>query len=369
MRIKTQEKVAEISWFSDMSNGDTAYLGEKDPLRASTFEHCLDILKSADENNFSAALLPTAYDLGMDPLAFATAAQNFTNNVKTIVALRMGEIYPPTLLRMLSTLDQVSKGRFIINAISSDFPGQKTNAKTRYDRTAEILEIMIQAWEKDEINFRGEYYNLQLDAAPSKCKYNQRPLIYFGGISPEAKEVAAKYADVYLMWPEKIEMMKETIEEVSALAAKYGRTIDFGLRIHSIVRETEQEALDYAKKLSSKLDDEMAFKERSKHQDAHSYGVFRQDELRKNADSNGFIEPHVWSSVGKVFSGCGSALVGSGEQVTQKIFDYMDVGFRAFIFSGFPLIEESEYFGKLVLPNLPNVCLGDYYKSKIEVFN
>jgi alkanesulfonate monooxygenase len=205
---------------------------------------------------------------------------------------------------------------------------------------------------------------MKLDAAPTKCKFNSRPLIYFGGISSEAKEVAAKYADVYLMWPEKIEMMQETIKEVSELAAKYNRKIDFGLRIHSIVRETEQEALDYAKKLTSKLDDNLAFTERSKHQDAHSYGVFRQDELRKNADSNGFIEPLVWSSVGKVFSGCGSALVGSGEQVTQKINDYMDIGFRAFIFSGFPLIEESEYFGKLVLPHLPQVCLSEHYKKQ-----
>jgi alkanesulfonate monooxygenase len=364
MHIRTKEKVAEISWFSDMSNGDTAFLGEKDIDRASTFEHCLSILKSAEKFKFNAALLPTAYDLGLDPLAFATAAQNYTSEIKTIVALRMGEIYPTTLLRMLSTLDQVSKGRFIINAISSDFPGQKTDAKTRYDKTAEILQIMIQAWESDTIDFSGEYYSMKLDAAPAKCKFNSRPLIYFGGISKEAKEVAAKYADVYLMWPEKIEMMQETIKEVSELAAKYNRKIDFGLRIHSIVRETEQEALDYAKKLTSKLDDNLAFEERSKHQDAHSYGVFRQDELRKNADSNGFIEPLVWSSVGKVFSGCGSALVGSGEQVTQKINDYMDIGFRAFIFSGFPLIEESVYFGNLVLPNLPQVCLSEYYKKQ-----
>jgi alkanesulfonate monooxygenase len=276
----------------------------------------------------------------------------------------MGEIYPTTLSRMLSTLDQASKGRFIINAISSDYPGKKDTPKVRYDRTAEILDILIQGWENDEIHFDGEHYQVHLDAAPAKCKYNKRPLVYFGGISPEEKAVAAKYADVYLMWPEKKEMMQATIEEVSEMAYKHGREIDFGLRIHMIVRPTENEARAYSKKLLSKLDEQEAYNIRARHQDAASYGVFRQDELRKQADSDGFIEPLVWSYVGKVFSGCGSALVGSGEQVASKLNEYMDIGFRAFIHSGFPLIEEANYFGELVLPKMNVVSLREHYNGQ-----
>ena len=362
--IRTTDRVVEISWFDDMSDGDTEFLGTRDVTRASTFEHCLEILQTAEQQGFKGALLPTAYDTGMDPLAFALAAQTQTKIIKPIVALRMGEIYPTTLSRQIATLDKVSRGRFIINAISSNFPGQNISAKERYDRTGEVLEILIQGWEQDKIEFNGQYYQVNLDAAPAKCPYSKRPLIYFGGISPEAKDIAARYADVFLMWPEKMEMMRETIEEVSALAASYGRVIDFGLRIHMIVRPTEKEARDYSKKLLTKLDEQNARALRDRHQDAVSYGVFRQDELRKEADSEGFIEPLVWSYVGKVFSGCGSALVGSGEQVTQKLSDYMDIGFRAFIHSGFPLIEESKYFGELVMPNLPVVSLGDYYKMK-----
>ena len=369
MNIKTTERVMEVSWFDDMSDGDTEYLGVRDPTRASTFEHCLAILQSAERNGFKGALLPTAYDTGMDPLAFALAAQPHTNSIKPIVALRMGEIYPTTLSRQLATLDKVSQGRFIINAISSDFPGQKVSAHERYGRTGEILNILIQGWEKDEINFSGKYYDVHLDSAPAKCKYNNRPLIYFGGISPEAKEIAAKYADVYLMWPEKMDMMRQTIEEVSSLAAKYSRVIDFGLRIHMIVRPTEKEARDYAKKLISKLDENEALNIRSRHQDGVSYGVYRQDELRKQADIDGFIEPLVWSYVGKVFSGCGSALVGSGEQVADKLHQYMDIGFRAFIHSGFPLLQECDHFGKLVMPKLPVVSLGDHYKTRKAVIN
>lgn len=362
--IKTKERVAEVSWFVDMSGGDTAFLGERDASRPSNFEHCLSILQTADRNGFKAALLPTAYDLGMDPLAFAASAQPHTRNIETIVALRMGEIYPTTLSRMLSTLDQASRGRFVINAISSDYPGRKDTAQVRYERTAEILEILIQGWEQEEINFEGRHYQLHLPAEPAKCIHNKRPLIYFGGISPEAKEVAARYADVYLMWPEKIETMRNTIAEVSALAAKHNRQIDFGLRIHMVVRPTEFEARTYAKRLVSKLNDAEAYAIRAKHQDAVSYGVFRQDELRKQANAEGYIEPLVWSHVGKVFSGCGSALVGSGSQIVEKLNDYMDIGFRAFIHSGFPLIEEANYFGELVLPKLDVVSLRQNYLQK-----
>jgi alkanesulfonate monooxygenase len=362
--IRTTDRVAEFSWFDNMSDGDTQFLGVHDPTRASTFPHCLDILKAAERNGFKAALLPTAYDNGLDPLAFALAAQPMTQSISTIVALRMGETYPTTLSRQIATLDKVSQGRFIINAISSDFPGQTTNARIRYGRTAEILDILIQGWEQDEIHHDGEFYQVHLESSPAKCPFSKRPLVYFGGISDEAKEVAARYADVYLMWPERIEMMRQTIEDVSARAARHGRVIDFGLRIHVIARETENEAKHYARHIISKLDEGRALEIRARHQDAASYGVVRQDELRKKADNEGYIEPLVWSSVGKVFSGCGSALVGSGEQIVEKLHSYMDIGFRAFIHSGFPLIEESDHFGKLVLPHLPNVSLREHYDSR-----
>lgn len=265
MNIKTTGHVAELSWFADMTDGDTEFLGVRDPSRASTFAHCLNILQTAEQNGFKAALLPTAYDTGLDPMAFALAAQTHTKTISPIVAVRMGETYPTALARLLTSLDEVSKGRFIINAISSDFPGQKVSAIERYARTGEILDILKQGWQSDRIDFNGQFYNIHLDAAPVKCRYNKKPLVYFGGISPEAKDIAARYADVYLMWPENIEMMKQTIEEVSALAAKYGRVIDFGLRIHVIVRPTEQEARTYAKRLISKLNDSDGLAMRAKH--------------------------------------------------------------------------------------------------------
>jgi alkanesulfonate monooxygenase len=186
-------------------------------------------------------------------------------------------------------------------------------------------------------------------------------LLYFGGIADGAKEVCAKYCDVFLMWPEPEENLYATMQDVSARAAKYGRKIDFGLRIHVIVRETEAEARAYAKRLMSKFNEQQAQEMKYRTQDAKSLGVIRQDELRQTADEDGFVEPLLWTEIGKARSGCGGALVGSPAQIIEKLNRYMDMGIRAFILSGYPLIEESELFAQYVLPHLPNVKLSEIY--------
>jgi alkanesulfonate monooxygenase len=148
------------------------------------------------------------------------------------------------------------------------------------------------------------------------------------------------------------------MQDLSERAAKHGRTMDFGMRLHVIVRETEEEAKQYAKELMSKFDAETAEKLKSRTQDSKSAGVLRQDEFRKEADADDFIEPMLWGGIGRARSGCGAALVGSPEQIIEKINRYMDMGVRSFILSGYPLKEECELFGKLVLPNFKNSKLS-----------
>jgi alkanesulfonate monooxygenase len=183
--------------------------------------------------------------------------------------------------------------------------------------------------------------------------------LYFGGTSEGSRDVCARYCDIFLTWPEREEDIYETIKDMSVRAAAYGRKIDFGLRIHVVVRETENEARAYARKLISRLNEKKAFEIRSRGEDSRSLGVVRQDELRKQADGEGYVEDLLWTDIGKVFSGCGGGLVGSAEQIVEKLNRYIDMGFRAFILSGFPLQEEADYFSRLVLPHLRNECLSE----------
>jgi alkanesulfonate monooxygenase len=229
----------------------------------------------------------------------------------------------------------------------------------RYKRCEEVIEILKQAWTQDEIDYDGEIYKIKMPADPAKpYQQNGGPLLYFGGISPGSKEVCAKHCDVFLMWPEPEESIYATMKDMSERAAKHNRKIDFGLRVHIIVRETEEEAKAYTKHLMSQFDAEAGAKLKGRTQDSQSLGVLRQDEFRKGADEGDFVEPMLWTGIGRARSGCGGALVGTPEQIIAKLNRYMDMGIRAFVLSGYPLIEECELFGKHVLPHLKTVKLS-----------
>ncbi|MDX2001525.1 MAG: LLM class flavin-dependent oxidoreductase [Chitinophagales bacterium] len=359
INIRTQEKVAEISWFCDLCNGDTRYLGTEDASRSSSFGHCRDILLTAQAAGFSNILLPSSYIVGQDPIAFASAISREADKINLLVAIRTGELHPPMLARSLATLDHLLQGRLTVNIINSDLPGLKEDGELRYGRSREVIEILKAAWTQDRIKHQGQLYGFDLDSTPSKpYQQNGGPLLYFGGISDGARDLCAEHCDVFLMWPETQGQLQATMQDVSQRATTYGRRIDFGLRIHVVVRETEKEAREYARSLMSKYDEAEGLRLKERAQDAHSLGVQRQNEERKLADADGFVEPLLWTEIGKARSGCGAALVGSAEQVIEKINSYMDMGFRAFIFSGYPLIEECHHFSKLVLPSLPNVKLS-----------
>jgi alkanesulfonate monooxygenase len=357
--IRTQKRLCEVAWFDDLCGGDTAYLGTIDPSRRSSFAHCSNIIKTADRMGFNNILLPTSYVVGQEVLPFASAMATRVKNINMLAAIRTGEIHPPMLARHLATLDHMLEGRLTVNIINSDLPGLKEDHDMRYKRCGEVIEIMKQAWTQDHIDFQGEIYQFKMPVDPVKpYQQNGGPLLYFGGISPGSKDVCAKYCDVFLMWPEPEDSIYATMQDMSARAAAYGRTVDFGLRIHVIVRETEAEALAYTKKLMSKFDKEVAEKLKHRTQDSKSAGVTRQDEFRKNADADDFVEPMLWMGIGRARSGCGGALVGTPDQIVAKLNRYMDMGVRSFILSGYPLIEECKLFGKYVLPNLPNIKLS-----------
>jgi len=360
--IKTNQRIAEISWFTDIIGGDTKYLGVLDNERRSSFAHCKDITLAADRLGFNKILLPTAYTVGQEVLTFASGVAPFTQNINLITAIRTGEYHPPMLARSLAALDHMLQGRLTINIINSDLPGLREDPQLRYQRCAENIEILKQAWTQEEIDFKGELYQFNMSAIPAKpYQQNGGPLLYFGGTSDGAREICAKYCDTFLMWPETEEAMYDTMQDMSRRAAQYGRKLDFGLRAHVIVRETEDAARAQSRKLLRFFNEQRAAEIRARGEDSRSLGVLRQDEMRKHADSDGFIEPHLWTTFGKVFSGCGGGLVGDPDQIICKLNRYMDMGIRAFIFSGFPLIEESEIFAQYILSRMPHASLSELH--------
>jgi alkanesulfonate monooxygenase len=366
--IRTPVRAAEVAWFAALCGDDYEYLGVPDGLLRSSYEHCGDIVRQADARGYQNILLPSGWAAGQDPMAFAAAMAAQTKQISQLIAVRMGEVWPPMLARAIATVDHIAQGRLTINIISSDMPGLKESNEDRYARSSEIIQILQKLWSTDgPFEWKGRFYNFSLPNCEPAKSYQQNggPLLYFGGISPLAQELCAKHCDVFLMWPETEERLSATMHGMSALAAKHGRVIDYGLRIHVIVRETEAEARAAAKRLISRLDLEKGREIKARSMDSKSAGVLRQDELRARADSDLFIEPHVWSGVGLARSGCGSALVGDPDQVLAKLNRYMDMGMRAFIFSGYPHREECDLFAQYVLPKLPTCRLNELQQRKI----
>lgn len=358
--IRSQEtNAAEVAWFAPLCSDDYQYLGEPNGDLRSSWENTSRIIKKADELGYRNILCPSSYQVGQDTLTFVAGSAPLTENIQMLAAVRCGEMQPIMLARTIATLDHMMKGRLTINIISSDFPGQKEDSNYRYQRSREVVEILKQAWTQDEINFKGEIYNFEgLTTDPARpYQQNGGPLLYFGGYSPPALDLCGEHCDVYLMWPEKKEELAERMKAVHKCAEKYDRVLDYGLRVHMIVRDTEAEAKEYARELVSKLDDEQGKLIRERALDATSLGVSHQAKNRELADLEGYIEPHLWTGVGRARSGCGAALVGSPDQILSEIEEYKKMGIRAFIFSGYPHLEECESFGKKVLPHLETCSL------------
>ena len=351
---------AEISWFAPICDGDDQFLGVRDQRFKSSWENTSQIIKTADTLGYSNVLCPSSYQVGQDPLTYISAMANLTKNINFLAAIRSGEMHPPMLARSIATLDHILKGRLTINIISSDLPGTLMPSKERYDRSREVIQILKQAWNQNEINFQGNYYNFNLPSSPVKpYQQNGGPLLYFGGYSTEGVDLCAEFCDVYLMWPDTEEKLKVLISKMKSKAAEYNRTVQFGLRVHVIVRETENEAKAYANKLISKLDLKIGEDIKNRALDSKSLGVSKQTSLREKADKEYYAEPHLWTGIGLARSGCGAAIVGNPEQVFNKIKRYIDMGINAFILSGYPHHQECKLFAKYVLPKLKNVHLPE----------
>ena len=356
-------QAAEVAWFAPLCSDDFRYLGVPDGALRSSWKNTSQIALRAEALGFRNILCPSSYQVGQDTLAFASALAPLTSKMNLLTAIRCGELHPAMLARTVATLDHMLNGRLTLNVISSDFPGQQEDSAYRYRRSWEVVEILKQAWTQDEINYDGQIYKLKgLSTDPVKpYQTNGGPLLYFGGYSPDALELCGAHCDTYLMWPETKEVLAQRMRDVHARAAKYDRILDYGLRVHMIVRDTQAEAREYAQELVSKLDDEQGQQIRARALDANSLGVSLQSKNRELADEEGFIEPYLWTGVGRARSGCGAALVGSVDQILSEIHDYMKMGIRAFIFSGYPHMQECEIFGTKVLPQLKTCSLAQEY--------
>jgi alkanesulfonate monooxygenase len=341
----------EISWFGPLCDDDHEFLGIPDPGLQSSWEHTRGIVLRADEAGFDNLLLPSNYMTGIDSVAFAAGIAPLLQRMQLLVAVRMAEMWPPQLARQLATIDEMLHGRLTINIISSDLPGEQLESAPRYRRTLEIMRVLRDLLDGKPVDVKGEFVRLAVDP-PRIRPVGGCPPFYFGGLSEAARDVAAQAADVFLMWPDTMPAVEAVIADMRSRAARYGRELRFGYRVHVVVRDSEQEARAAARRLVSRLDPDTGQRLRDLSLHPTSVGQLRQGELRDLADDEGYAEPNLWTGIGRARSGAGAAIVGDPDQVLAKLRSYADLGMEAFILSGYPHATECDLFARHVLPRL-----------------
>lgn len=357
----------KIFWFLP-THGDARYLGSAKGARQTDLAYFKQIAIAADSLGYEGVLLPTGRSCE-DSWVLAASLIDVTRRLKFLIALRPGLVQPAQSARMAATFDRLSGGRLLVNLVTGgdrdelEGDGLFLPHEQRYEQSTEFLtiwrELLTRSHEGASLDFDGKHLQVKAGKVLYPPVTQPYPPIFFGGSSEEAHELAAQQLDTYLTWGEPPAAVAAKVADIRARAAKYGRTLTFGIRLHVIVRETEDEAWRAAAELVSELDDAIIAKAQQKLAQMDSVGQRRMAELNKGklnkADIREGLEvsPNLWAGVGLVRGGAGTALVGNPQQVAERIEEYAALGLEHFILSGYPHLEEAHRFAELVFPLLP----------------
>ncbi|QGX90343.1 alkanesulfonate monooxygenase, FMNH(2)-dependent [Tatumella sp. TA1] len=346
-----------LFWFLP-THGDGRYLGTTQGGRPVDLAYLQQVAIAADNLGFYGVLIPTGKSCE-DAWLVASALAPVTKKLRYLVAVRPG-LQPPTLAaRMAATLDRLSEGRLLINVVTGGDPvenkgdGIFLSHAERYRVTDEFLDIYSRLLQGDKVDYQGEHLHVEGAEILFPPVQPGGPPLFFGGSSEPAIDVAAKHIDTYLTWGEPPAAVAEKLAVVRERAQQTGRTINYGIRLHVIVRETEEEAWAAAEKLIAHVDDDTIVAAQKIFARMDSTGQSRMSALHSGSRDNLEISPNLWAGVGLVRGGAGTALVGNPEQVAARIREYQALGIDNFIFSGYPHLEEAHRFAELVMPLLP----------------
>lgn len=347
----------QVFWFIP-THGDGRHLASPVGGRSINFPYLRQLAQAVDLLGFSGALLPTGRSCE-DAWIVAGSLISVTERMRFLVAVRPGLISPAVAARMAATFDRLSNGRLLLNIVTGGDPvelagdGIHLDHGSRYEVTDEFLTVWKQIMAGDEVEFHGRHFHIsggKLLFPPTQSPY---PPIYFGGSSLAGQQVAAKHADVYLTWGEPPDQVAEKIDQVKKWAQKHGRTIRFGIRLHVIVRETEQKAWKAAEDLIRYVDEETIARSQRIFSRFDSVGQKRMTQLHKGNKDNLEISPNLWAGVGLVRGGAGTALVGDPDTVAERMREYASLGIETFILSGYPHLEEAYRVAEYLFPKLP----------------
>lgn len=331
----------------------------RDGFRPPTIDYLADVARTAEKLGFEGVLTPTG-TFCEDAWLTTAALLRETSTLRFLVAFRPGVVNPVLAAQMAAAYQRISGGRLMLNVVTGGEPkeqarfGDTASKEERYARTEEFLAVVRGTWTRSPFDFDGRFY--AATGALVSGGIDPLPSVYFGGSSAAAGPVAAKHADVYLTWGEPPAQVAEKIAWMRALAAAEGRTLRFGLRVHTLSRDTSEAAWGHAQWLLDGLDPATVAGAQAAMRQSESTGQQRMTALHGGgsyASAHDLeVHPGLWAGVGLVRGGAGTALVGSHDEVAELIEEYHRVGVDELVLSGYPHVEEAYWFAEGVMPRL-----------------
>jgi len=336
-----------------------------DRFRAPDINYLAQIARAAEQMGFDAILTPTG-TWSEDAWLTCAALTRETERLRFLVALRPGLASPTLVAQMAATFQRISGGRLLLNIVTGGDAdeqarfGDHLSKADRYARCEEFLTVLRGAWSGQPFTHTGAHYDVR--GATVMGTVDPMPEVYFGGSSVEAGPVAARHADTYLTWGEPPDQVAHKLDRLRGLAAERGRSLRFGIRFHVVARDTSEHAWAAAERLLAGIDREHVTRVQTTLAASQSTGQARMGNLHAGYRESGRMSdlevyPNVWAGVGLLRGGAGTALVGSHQEVADRIAEYAELGIEEFILSGFPHLEEAYQVGEGVLPRLEQLGL------------
>lgn len=350
------ERGADFLWFLP-THGDGRYLGSSIGARPADLAYLRQVAQAADDLGYFGVLLPTGRTCE-DSWLVASALAPLTERLRYLVAVRPGLLSPTLAARMTATLDRLSGGRLLINVVTGGDPAESRgdgvflDHDERYAVTRDFLAIYRRLLEGQEVTEQGRHLHVEGARLVFPPHQASGPPIYFGGSSSAGIDVAGEHVDKYLTWGEPPAQVAEKLSVASVAAARHGRRLSYGIRLHVIVRETNEEAWREADRLIGHLDDSTIAAAQQNFARMDSVGQQRMAALHGGRRDKLEISPNLWAGLGLVRGGAGTALVGDPPTVAARIAEYQALGIDTFILSGYPHLEEAYRFAELVFPLL-----------------
>ena len=356
-----------FDWFIPI-DGDGYRAGTRKAERPPDFDYLRQVAETAEASGFYSLLIPTRFSNGLfaedEPLAetwtTATALAAVTQQIRFLVAVRPGFISLGLFAQMAAALHQISRGRLDINivpgGIQNDLErlGDVSDHDTRYERAEEFIAACRKLWqEPGPVTYHGAHYRLE-EAFCSPAPGENGPKFYLGGVSQQAMTLSARQADVHLGWIEPLDNTHKRLEDLRNQYQAARRTPSFGLRTHLVIGDTEEQAWYAAEELIKYADPVVKAQRKSAIKGTAMVG----QQAQAKEVPNHRLGMHLWNGLSEVRVNCGTAIVGTPEQIADEMVAYWKLGIDEFILSGFPHVEECSRVATDVLPLVRNLIAG-----------